>query len=242
MPIDTENTIVMQTSAKSNTDMQQLITNAMKVKLNVKEGKETKVLEPITAVVRNGVALPLFTTDMDRAKGDKAGIAYLAPHPQWIKDNTPTFLVWLGDVIIRRWCGSKIKNVLQGLNEEACADLVVDGVVQLYPNKNPKIKEPKPDYTQFDIQEYVDLVEELSPRSETLAEINEQITQLASDLADLNDEDFKTIEEFRAAKLILKNQIKSYILARDKKKRHKADALTEGDGEETTTPTQQKTA
>jgi hypothetical protein len=230
MPTDK---LVVQTSAQSNPDMQKLITDAVAITINVKEGKDVKTLSPITAVVRNGVALPLFYTDMERAKGDKAGVAYLAPHPQWIKDNTPTFLTWLGDVIIRRWCGSKIKNVLQGLNEEACADLVVDGVVQLYPNKNPK-----PDYQQFDIQEYVDLVEELSPRSETVAEINEQLKSLANELADLNDEDFKTIEEFRAAKLVLKNQIKSYILALDKKKRHKAETLTEG--EEDTTPATQK--
>lgn len=236
---DTPNTIVIQSSAANDTAAQALIATAVKAQITVKEGKDVKVLKPVTAVVRNGVALPLFETDIERAKGEKVGVTYLAPHAQWVKDNTALFIQWLGDVIVRRWCASKIKNVLQGLNEEACADLVdKEGNIVFYPNKNPKIKEPKPDYQQFSLQEYVDLVEELSPRSETLVEINEAIISLANELAELDPDAYAATPEGNAAyrkdRLAIKSQIQSYMLAKDKKKRHKAETLAAEADEQST--------
>lgn len=219
--------------------------NAMKQTINVKEGKDVKTLTPIAAVYRNGVAAPLYATDIERVKegSDKKGLAYPCVHIQWAKDHAQEFLQWIGIPTVVRWASSKLKGVAQNLLEEACDDLKdVAGNVVYYVVKGKRSDDPKPDYSTFDINNYLELMEDLSPRSETLVEINNAILGLVEEMVNLDLDSFVTkygpergIAEYGVALKAIKQQVESYKLAKDKKRRHKTTSLAEGADTDSTT-------
>lgn len=206
--------------------------------ITVKQDKDTVVLHPIAAVDRNGVAAPLYETDIARAKpgSDKYGFVYPSLHIQWAKNNPKEFLQWLGEATAVRWLNSKAKAVFQNLADEACSDLIVDGKPQYYMVKGKPTDEVKPDYTTFNLDEFLALAEDLSPRSETLAEINSALYSLAEEMSNLDIDTFlakysdqvQAITEFKNAQLTIRNQMISYKTAADKKRHHKATDLADG--------------
>lgn len=208
--------------------------------ITVKEGKDTKTITPVAAVWRNGIAVPLYATDVARAKkgSDKEGWAYPAPHVQWAKENAQAFFSWIGAPVLVRWAASKVKQIAQNLAEEACQDLKDSaGNIQYYMVKGKPTEDAKPDYTTFDINAFLDLMADLSPRSETLADINEAIYALAEEMTNLDITEYITAASGDAVAGVaaykkdmdnLKTQVMSYKSAKDKKKRHKTTTLEEG--------------
>ncbi len=211
--------------------------NAMKQTITVKEDKDVKVLKPIAAVYRNGIAAPLYETDIARVKAgsDKAGLTYPSIHLQWAKDHTSEFLQWLGNAVSIRWCVSKLKGVAQNLMEEACDDLRgPDGKIQYYMIKGKPSDDAKPDYSTFSATAFLELMEDLSPRSETLAEINAAIMDIVNQMSELEVMDYiakygptEGPQLYSTAMLKLKHDAQSYKSAKEKKKRHKT-TLVEG--------------
>lgn len=215
--------------------------NAMKQTITVKEDKDVKVLKPIAAVFRNGIAAPLYETDIARVKAgsDKAGLTYPSIHLQWAKDHTSEFLQWLGNATSIRWCVSKLKGVAQALMEEACDDLRgPDGKIIYYQSKGKNTDDAKPDYQTFNPKAFLDLMEDLSPRSETLAEINAAIMDIVNQMSELEVMEYIAkygSEEgpklYSEAMKKLKHDAQSYKSAKEKKKRHKTTLV---DGAEET--------
>jgi hypothetical protein len=213
------------------------IYQASKQVITVKEGKDTKSLTPIAVVWRNGVAAPLYDTDVARAKkgSDKEGWAYPAPHVQWAKENSDKFLQWIGVPVVVRWAASKVKQIAQSLAEEACDDLRnQDGNIVHYMVKGKPSDDAKPDYTTFDLGAFLELMADLSPRSETLSEINEAIMTLVEEMSNLDlDEyqkkfgDVEGAVRFKQDFSNLRSQAASYKQAKDKKKRHKTTTSLE---------------
>lgn len=161
---------------------------------------ETAQQTPVAVITRNGIDLPLFETEIKRAGEDKKGVKYPAPDKKWLAQNLDKVTQWIGPDQIASWVNGKLKQQFQGLFEEACEP------------KDPTKPDGDVDYATFNLEDFIKLATELSPRGESMNDLKDRQADLLAQMIELdmdNPDDVQLYKKFAAEAKGIKTAIES---------------------------------